>query len=82
MDTPNPSATANKAAPVRLGFYIHLAVFIAVNILLIFINLSTSTDRLWFKWPLLGWGVGLVFHAVAVFFFAHKPASQKRWART
>ena len=49
------------------GFYIHLAAFVLVNLLLLFINLMTSPGRLWFYWPLLGWGIGLVAHGVSVF---------------
>ena len=33
---------AKKRAEAKLGFYLHLAVYIVVNILLIIINLSTS----------------------------------------
>jgi hypothetical protein len=54
-------------AGARLGFYIHLAAYLTVNPLLIFINYSTSPQHLWFKWPLAGWGVGLIFHWFAVF---------------
>lgn len=54
----------------RIGFYVHLAVYIGVNILLIMINLSTSPEYLWFKWPLLGWGTGLFFHGLSVFIFS------------
>jgi hypothetical protein len=80
VSNPTQFAPAPKAGNARIGFFIHLAVFIAVNTLLVYINLTTSTDRLWFKWPLLGWGVGLFFHALAAFLFAPKAASKKGWA--
>ncbi len=54
----------------KVGFYIHLSVYTAVNVLLIIINLSTSPEYLWFKWPLMGWGIGLFFHAIGVFVFS------------
>lgn len=47
--------------------------------MLIIINLSTATEYLWFKWPLLGWGIGVVFHALGVFVFAGGSAIKKRW---
>ncbi len=47
---------AKKRVEAKIGFYIHLAVYAGVNILLIIINLSTSPQYIWFKWPLLGWG--------------------------
>lgn len=58
---------ARKRVETRIGFYIHLFVYLAVNALLIFINLTTSPDYYWFKWPLLGWGIGLLFHALGVY---------------
>ena len=58
---------ARKRVEEKFGFYVHLSVYIAVNIFLIIINLSTSTQYLWFKWPLMGWGIGLFFHALKVF---------------
>lgn len=58
---------AKKRVETRIGFYIHLFIYLAVNTLLIIINLSTSPEYYWFKWPLLGWGIGLVFHALGVY---------------
>jgi hypothetical protein len=49
------------------GFYSHLGAYVVVNSLLFLINITTSPDVLWFYWPLLGWGTGLVMHAVYVF---------------
>lgn len=63
---------AKKRAEAKIGFYIHLAVYIGVNILLIIINLSTSPQYIWFKWPLLGWGIGLFFHGMSIFVFSGK----------
>ena len=51
------------------GFYIHLAVYIVVNLILFSINMITSPDSLWFVWPLMGWGIGFGFHALSVFGF-------------
>lgn len=42
---------AKKRVEAKIGFYIHLAVYAGVNILLIIINLSTSPQYIWFKWP-------------------------------
>ncbi|MGL4552510.1 MAG: 2TM domain-containing protein [Gemmataceae bacterium] len=63
-DEATPAAQTTKAAR---GFYIHLANYLIVNALLVVINLLTSPDRLWFYWPVLGWGIGIAFHAAAVF---------------
>jgi hypothetical protein len=40
----------------------HGVVYVAVNAFLIFVNLATSPERLWFYWVLIGWGIGLAFH--------------------
>jgi hypothetical protein len=48
------------------GFRIHLIVYAAVNALLMAINLLSSSNALWFQWPLLGWGVGVSGHAFLV----------------
>lgn len=49
------------------GFYLHLASYVFVNAALVIINLLTSPQYLWFIWPLIGWGVGLIVHAFTVY---------------
>ena len=49
------------------GFYIHLGVYILVNVFLVVLNLITSPEYFWAIWPMLGWGVGLGAHAVTIF---------------
>ncbi|MEJ2366441.1 MAG: 2TM domain-containing protein [Deltaproteobacteria bacterium] len=61
---------AKSRVEAKIGFFIHLAVYLAVNTLLIIINISTSPQYLWFKWPLIGWGIGVIFHAIGVFFLS------------
>lgn len=61
---------AKKRVEARIGFYIHLAVYAGVNLLLIIINLISSPQYLWFKWPLWGWGIGVFFHGLSVFVFS------------
>lgn len=48
-------------------FYSHLITFILVNGMLFVINMLTSPSFWWFIFPLLGWGIGLVSHWIAVF---------------
>lgn len=59
--------SARRRVEALKGFYYHLIVYLAVNIGLLAVNLITSADKLWFYWPLLGWGIGLVIHALQVF---------------
>ena len=58
------------------GFYRHLAAYVAVNLLLLAINLVTAPDKLWFYWPLLGWGIGLSAHAIRTFAM---PSFDRDW---
>lgn len=49
------------------GFYGNLTSYCLVIPFLLVLNLITSPDHLWFYWPMLGWGVGIVAHAVSVY---------------
>ena len=62
-------ATARARATAKYGFYKHLAVFFVINLMLLGINLITSPDYLWSIWPLIGWGIAVVVHALKVFVF-------------
>lgn len=55
-----------RVAALR-GFYIHLVVYLLVNLLLFLINILTSPASLWFFWPLAGWGIAIALHALSVF---------------
>lgn len=54
----------------RMGFRIHLRVYVAVQALLVVIWAVTATASgdwtPWFVYPLLGWGIGVVAHYSAV----------------
>ena len=69
---------AKRRAEVKLGFFIHLAVYLIVNVLLVAINLMTTPDYLWFIWALLGWGIGLFCHGFAVFFLSDGAPLKQR----
>ena len=69
---------AKRRVEAKIGFYIHLTVYVGVNVLLIIINLFTSPQHLWFIWPLMGWGVGIVFHGMATFIFSGRKFMEIR----
>jgi hypothetical protein len=46
----------------RRGFVVHAAIFLAVQAVLITINLMVVPEFIWFPFPLIGWGVGLTMH--------------------
>ena len=58
---------AKKRVEAKAKFYRHLTVYIAVCAFLMIINFSTFTEFLWFIWPLMGWGIAVLLHAVRVF---------------
>lgn len=68
---------AKKKVEDIKGFYGNLTSYIFVNILLIAINLWTSPNHLWFYWPLMWWGLGVLFHGLKV--FEVLPSFSKDW---
>jgi hypothetical protein len=58
---------ALKRVHAKVGFYWHFLCFALVNAALVAINFSYTPERLWFVWPLAGWGAALLLHAFAVF---------------
>jgi hypothetical protein len=64
---------AKRHVERKLGFLVHLSVYVLVNTGLILLNLSLQPHRWWALGPLLGWGIGLLFHGLAV--FLHAPAT-------
>jgi hypothetical protein len=67
MDDQESYHRAKRRVGQMKGFYIHATVYVMVNVLLIGINLATSSDHIWFFYPLLGWGIGLAAHWLSVF---------------
>jgi hypothetical protein len=65
-------------ATAKLSLLLHLSAYCVVNILLIIINLTTSPQYYWFKWPLLGWGIGLCMHGLGVFVFTGGSGLKER----
>ena len=58
---------ARARVEAKLGFYRHAIIYVLVNLLLLGINLSESPEYLWVKWPVFGWGIGVVAHGLSVF---------------
>lgn len=58
---------ASRRVKELKGFYGNLTSYCLVIPFLIGLNLLTAPGHLWFYWPMLGWGIGIVAHAVNVF---------------
>jgi len=65
-----------------LGFKIHFAAYACVNLLLIAINLLTTPNVLWFYWPLLGWGIGIIAHGAAIYYSGGRSRRPSRPSTT
>ncbi|MDM0113344.1 2TM domain-containing protein [Variovorax sp. J22R133] len=59
---------ARRRARAKLGWFAHATVYLVVNAGLI--ALSFANGRSWAVFPLMGWGLGLVLHGVAVWLLA------------
>jgi len=68
---------AKKKVEEIKGFYGNLTAYIVFNIFFLILNLMTTPDALWFYWPLLGWGIGVLFHGLKV--FNYSPFLSKDW---
>jgi len=68
---------AKKRVDKIKGFYGNLFFYIVVNLFLLFINLKYSPEELWFYWPMLGWGIGVLFHGMRA--FNYTPFLGKDW---
>jgi len=58
---------ARKRAGAKLGWYIHAAAYVLVNLFLFSLSHYAFGSRPWSPFPLLGWGLGLAFHGISVF---------------
>jgi hypothetical protein len=59
-------ARAKRRVAALKGFYIHLLVFALALAGLFLINLL-SGGPWWVLWVLIGWGIGVIAHALTVF---------------
>ena len=70
MDEHEKLERARQQVNVLLGFYIHLAVFVATMALLLVINFAVyywANSVWWVQWPCLVWGIFVLAHALVVF---------------
>jgi len=70
--------TARRRFAEIEGFYVHLAVYLGVNLLLTALNANVG-DEWWVQWVWFGWGIGVAAHAIAV--YASKPQFVVNWER-
>jgi hypothetical protein len=87
-----PEELAQKKVDAIIGFRIHFIVYLGVNALLILINLAilaaggrpagvSFMGYLWCIYPLLGWGIGIVCHYIAMRRFTEERFAKWREAQ-
>ena len=67
---------ARRRAGAKLGWFIHAAVFVAINALLM--TIAAMSGKSWAVFPLLSWGLGLAIHGAVVWFGGAGSALHER----
>jgi len=67
--------SARKRAIDLKEYYSHLITFIIINLMLFIINIIFTPSFLWFLFPLLGWGIGLLAHTISIVIPSFFPES-------
>ena len=77
MNQDDLTRRARRRVGMKLGFAIHLTVFVLVNSGLGLLALSTGRTG-WVHFPLLGWGLGLAIHGIVTLFGLHGDGLRAR----
>lgn len=88
---------AAKKVDAIIGFKVHFIVYLAVNALLLIVNLALFKTTavtpegkeislpfiayLWVMWPICGWGIGIIIHYLVVRKFTSPPGVSWREAQ-
>lgn len=70
---------ARKKVKKKKDFYGHLSSFLVMSIFFFVLNMLTSPWVMWFYWPILGWGIGVLFHYFDVFGVPGVGSLDKEW---
>ena len=71
MNTPLKSEEierlAHRRASAKLGWYFHAVLYVLVNLVMFLTSKYGFGTRPWSLFPLMGWGLGVALHGIAVF---------------
>lgn len=70
---------ARKRVKTKKEFYEHLTVYIIMGAFFFLINAVTAFGNWWFHWPILGWGLGVMFHYFDVFGLPGVGTMSQEW---
>jgi hypothetical protein len=65
IDNERIARLARRRAGMKMGWFIHAGVYLAVNLLLA--TIASLHDGHWAVYPALGWGIGLAIHGIVTF---------------
>lgn len=72
---------AHRRAGAKLGWYMHAALYVLVNLFIFGVSRYGFGNRPWSVFPLLGWGVGLALHGLSVFVLGRGSGLRERLVR-
>ncbi len=70
---------AKRKVEAKKEFYQHVTVFAVMSAFFFALNVVTAPYAMWFYWPILGWGIGVMFHYFEVFGFPSIPQMSAEW---
>ena len=85
MDEQALYKAARKRVKAKKGFYAHFASYLAVGAFFLAMNILTfsSSQQIWFLFPMLPWGIGLLIHYFTVFGLpGRERALSEKWEET
>lgn len=78
MQNQEAYTNAKKKVETRMSFYTHLVVYLVVIAMLTILNLTVAGDYFWAKWPMIGWGSGVIVHGLFTFVFYSQSSLKER----
>jgi hypothetical protein len=72
---------ARRRAGAKLGWYLHVTVYVLVNLVVFSMSTYGFGSRPWSIFPLLGWGLGVALHGISVFVLGSGNGLRERLIR-
>lgn len=69
---------AKKRADAKFGWYIHAAVFVLVNLVMLAVSNYGIGRRAWAYQPMLAWAFGLAMHGMSAWFMGAETDFRER----
>ncbi len=70
---------AKRRVKAKKDFYSHLGSYLVMSGFFFLLNAVTSFGHWWFYWPMLGWGLAVMFHYVDVFGIPGVAPMNEEW---